>query len=116
MNLLQVRRSKLEFNRLAISSVVAPMQAILLPDEHAEFSFQSRNILDLEVAVEIGHGEIRMIEDADLCLHPWVDRAGQFDRESLGLEGSKSPRSPGGEKEVEFVIVPRYPLRIVRNG
>src|SRR5262249_54041732 len=42
-----------------------------MPDNQPDIS--SRHELDLELAVAIRNGKIRMIENADVCLHPEVN-------------------------------------------
>ena len=53
--------------------------------------FAGRRVLDLEVAVGVGHGEVRMVEDADPCLHPAVNVALHADRPVVGLQAVDTP-------------------------
>src|SRR4051812_27847438 len=85
LDFLQVHRAGLDLDRLAEAALGTALDAArLVPDEEAEFARQDRRVLDLEVAVLVGHRVVRVVEHADPRLHPRVDRAGHFDRELLG--------------------------------
>ena len=56
-------------------------------------NFPAGAFVDLELPVRIGHGEVRMIEDADVTRHPGMDRAlvlhrSRFRPRALGIRHS----------------------------
>src|SRR5262245_59728832 len=79
LDLLQIQRARLDLERLTEPPGRAAAHAVLLPDEHSQLPAEDRGVLDLEVAVLVGHREVRVIEHAHPRLHPWVDRARHLD-------------------------------------
>src|SRR4051794_35602466 len=66
----------------AVAARGAAEPALLVPDLQDEVA--RRGVVDAEVAVLVGDGEVRVIEDAGPALHPRVDVALDDDRQAVG--------------------------------
>src|SRR5262249_46873088 len=53
---------------------------------HVDQEIADRGVLDLEIAVLVGQGEVRVVEHRDATAHPAVDVAGQLQRSLLRLQ------------------------------
>src|SRR5262249_16002787 len=66
-----------DLDRLAFRVLRGPEPG-LVPDD--DVALARRGVLDLEVAVLVGHGEVGVVEDAHVALHPAVHGAVDQDR------------------------------------
>src|SRR3989442_8237030 len=72
-------------------------------------------ILDVEAAVRAGHGEIGMLEDGNVALHPGMNLALHGNGDFLSREGIRNVRRAGRLRLVPFTVVLRHRMDIVRR-
>src|SRR5262245_46481488 len=94
-----LRLAGVDGDRLAgAAGGAAEKAAAAVPDDHAAFA--CRRVLDLEIAVLVRHGEVRVVEHADPAVHPWVDIALHLDGEAICLEILDGHLAVGRHEEV----------------